>query len=45
MAKGKCIFKLGVPKKLRYEGDLLDCNDRFNHGLNKLIPYYIHHKN
>jgi hypothetical protein len=39
MAKGKWIFKFGVPKKLRFSGDIRNCNDRYEHGKNKLIPY------
>lgn len=41
MAKGKGIYNLGIPKKLRFEGKIENCNDRFEHGLNKLIPYYL----
>lgn len=41
MAKGKGIFCLGVKKELRYEGDLLDCNARYKHGPDKLLPYYL----
>lgn len=40
MAKGKGIFKFGVPKKLRFSGDLRNCMHRYRHGKNKLIPYY-----
>ncbi len=40
MAKGKSIFRLGVPKKLRYEGEIDNCQSRFEHGINKLLPYY-----
>ena len=40
MAKGKGIFKLGVPKKLRFSGDIRNCKDRYKHGKNKLIPYF-----
>lgn len=43
MAKGKGIFFLGVPKKLRYEGDITDCNQRLNHAINKVLPYYLKH--
>lgn len=39
MAKGKGIFRFGVPKKLRFEGNILNCKDRYEHGKNKLIPY------
>lgn len=39
MAKGKGIFCFGVPKKLRFEGNISDCKNRYEHGKNKLIPY------
>lgn len=41
MAKGKGIFKLGVPKALRFEGPIKNCENRFNHAVNKLLPYYL----
>ncbi len=41
MAKGKGIFRLGVPKALKYVGSIKDCQTRFEHGLNKLLPYYL----
>lgn len=41
MARGKGIFRLGVTKQLRYDGDLLDCQKRFEHGVDKLLPYYL----
>ncbi|MBI9069434.1 MAG: hypothetical protein JEZ09_19200 [Salinivirgaceae bacterium] len=43
MAKGKGIFCFGVPKGLKYEGSLNDCESRFNHAVNKLLPYYMNH--
>ncbi len=39
MAKGKGIFALGVPKKLRFDGSIRNCKDRYEHGKSKLIPY------
>ncbi|BAX81016.1 hypothetical protein [Labilibaculum antarcticum] len=45
MAKGKGIFKLGVPKKLRFIGDIRNCKDRYKHGKNKLIPYFKNSNN
>ncbi|WP_141107239.1 hypothetical protein [Lutibacter flavus] len=39
MAKGKGIFSLGVSKKIRFEGEIHDCNSRYNYTINKLIPY------
>ena len=41
MAKGKGVFILGVPKALRFEGDIKNCENRFNHALHKLLPYYL----
>jgi hypothetical protein len=40
MAKGKGIFHFGVPKKLKYEGKIDDCQSRFDHGIRKLLPFY-----
>lgn len=41
MAKGKGLFCFGVPKELKYEGKIEACDARYEHGLNKLIPYYL----
>lgn len=41
MAKGRGVFSLEVPKDLKFEGDLLDCELRYEHGINKLFPYYL----
>jgi len=41
MAKGKGIYSLGVPKSLRYTGNIEDCQTRFEHAINKVLPYYI----
>jgi len=41
MAKGKGIFRFAVSRNLRFEGNIDDCKARFNHGINKLIPYYL----
>jgi len=41
MAQGKGVFKLGVPKGLRYVGKIEDCHDRFKHGIYKLLPLYL----
>jgi hypothetical protein len=41
MAKGKGVFNLGVPNKLKYEGKIDNCQTRFEHGKNKLSPYYL----
>ena len=40
MAKGKGIFKFGVPKRLRYKGDLSNCEHRFRHGATLLLKEY-----
>ncbi len=41
MAKGKGIFSLGVPKNLRFEGDLYDCEARIDYGTSKILPVYL----
>jgi hypothetical protein len=41
MAKGKGIFRLGVPRSLRFEGSISDCQARFEHSSSKLLPYYL----
>jgi hypothetical protein len=45
MAKGKGLFFFGVPKKLRYEGSINDCNKRLEHAIKKILPYYIEQNN
>ena len=48
MAKGKGVFNLAVPKELKYEGEIDNCQTRFEHGKNKLLTYYLKneaHKN
>ncbi len=40
IAKGKGIYSLGVPKKLRFIGNIDDCKNRYNHGINTLLPHY-----
>jgi hypothetical protein len=44
MAKGKGLFKFGVPKELKYAGSIEDCQARFEHGINIMIPFYLAHK-
>ncbi|MDA3890858.1 MAG: hypothetical protein PF517_04250 [Salinivirgaceae bacterium] len=39
MAKGKGIYTIGVPKKLKYKGEINDCQARFEHGMTKLVHY------
>jgi len=41
MAKGKGIFNLAVPNELKYDGEIDNCHTRFEHGKNKLLPYYL----
>jgi len=41
MAKGKGLFSLDVPKSIKFEGEITDCENRFKHGMNKLFPYYL----
>lgn len=41
MAKGKGIFRLGVPKNLRFEGNLYDCDARIEYGISKILPVYL----
>ena len=44
MAKGKGVFNFAVPKELKYEGEISNCQTRFLHGKNKLLPYYLKEK-
>lgn len=41
MAKGKGIFNLGVPNELKYQGQIDNCQARFEHGKTKLLLYYL----
>lgn len=41
IANGHGIFSLGVPKSLRFEGNLHDCEARIAHGINKILPVYL----
>ncbi|WP_111706884.1 hypothetical protein [Lutibacter citreus] len=45
IAKGKGIFNLAVPNELKFEGDIDNCHSRFEHGKNKLLPYYLSKRN
>jgi hypothetical protein len=40
MAGGKGLFSLKVPKELRYVGSIEDYQTRFEHSINKMIPFY-----
>jgi hypothetical protein len=44
MAGGKGLFRLGVPKELKFHGSIEDCQARFEHGINQMIPFYLAHK-
>lgn len=41
MANGNGIFSFGVPKSLRFEGNLHDCEARIEHGISKILPVYL----
>jgi len=41
MAKGKGVFNFGVPNQLKYEGEIDNCQTRFEHGKTKLLLYYL----
>lgn len=41
MAKGRGLFTFGVPKKIKFIGDINNCETRYNHGINKLLAYYL----
>jgi hypothetical protein len=43
MACGKGLYRLGVPKELKYTGSIVDCQTRFEHGINVMIPFYEAH--
>ena len=44
MACGKGLYRLGVPKELKYSGSIEDCQTRFEHGINIMIPFYLAHQ-
>jgi hypothetical protein len=40
MASQKSIFGLmGFPRELKFEGNIMSAQDRYNHGMNKAVPY------
>jgi hypothetical protein len=41
---GKGLYRLGVPKDLKYTGSIEDCQARFEHGINIMIPFYLAHQ-
>lgn len=44
MACGKGLFGFGIPKELKYTASIEDCQARFEHGIHKMIPYYLARK-
>lgn len=38
MAKGKGIYRFGVPKGMEFEGNIKSCQDRIFHAVNKVLP-------
>ncbi|WP_299527461.1 hypothetical protein [uncultured Lutibacter sp.] len=44
MAKAKGIFCFAIPKKLKFEGDIIDCEARVEYGTKKLLPIYLKSK-
>jgi hypothetical protein len=40
MAKGKYLYGLGVTGPLRFQGNILNAQDRFNHGAGKVTNFY-----
>ncbi|MRT92656.1 hypothetical protein [Ancylomarina sp. 16SWW S1-10-2] len=45
MAKGKGIFWLGVPKSLKFEKSITDCEARYEHAFTKVYQYYLSREN
>lgn len=41
IAKGKSLYGIIVPKKVRFEGDLREAEDRYNYAENILKPYCL----
>ena len=41
IVKGKGIYSIGVPRKLRFEGELMDCKARIKYGNEKILPLYL----
>ncbi len=44
MMKGKGIFTFGVPKSLKFEGVLDNCESRIDYGIKKILPLYLKNK-
>lgn len=45
MAKAKGVYRLAIPKELRFIGDIKNCDARFNHGATTIKSYYLAEKN
>jgi len=41
MAKAKGIFCFAIPKKLKFEGNIKNCEARVAYGIEKLLPIYL----
>lgn len=41
MAKAKGIFCFAIPKKLKFEGHIIDCEARVEYGTKKILPIYL----
>jgi hypothetical protein len=41
IVKRKGIYSIGVPRKLRFEGELIDCKARIKYGNQKILPLYV----
>ncbi len=39
MAKGKGVYNLVVPKKLKFVGEITNCQTRYEHGRDRLAPF------
>lgn len=40
IANRKGFYKMAIPKKIKFDGDISNCKDRYEHGMNRLIPFY-----
>jgi len=45
MAKAKGVFCFAIPKKLKFEGNIKDCEARVAYGIEKLLPIYLEKHN
>ncbi len=42
--KGKGIYSIGIPRKLRFDGELIDCQARIKYGYKRILPLYLSKK-